>query len=131
VTKLAPRAPLTLHGWPAPEVASLVESLGSVTIAAADAGNGAGGELRLVDTLALGNARIDVLAPGGAGEMRPRYERELANAQAEAERARRKLADTRFVERAPARLVAAEREKAERFEREAAELRARLADLGA
>ena len=128
VTKLAPRAPLTLDGWPIPGVAALVESLGSVTIADGAADDA---ELRLVDTLTAGNARVDVYAPGGAGEQRPRYERELASAEAEVERARRKLADERFVERAPAHLVEAERDKAERFEREAAELRARLADPGA
>jgi valyl-tRNA synthetase len=72
-----------------------------------------------------------VLAQGEAPNLRPRYERELASAEAEVERARRKLADARFVERAPAHLVDAERDKAERFEREAGELRARLADLGA
>ena len=58
-------------------------------------------------------------------------EQELAKAEAEVERARRKLADARFVERAPAQLVEEERDKPERFEREAAELRERLADLGA
>jgi valyl-tRNA synthetase len=129
VTKLAPRAPLTLEGWPLPGVAALVEALGSAVIAnGADAGDA---DLRLVDTLTVSNARVGVFAAGGAGEQRPRYERELASAEAEVERARRKLADARFVERAPAHLVDAERDKAERFEREAAELRARLADLGA
>ena len=49
----------------------------------------------------------------------------------EIERAARKLADERFVERAPAHLVQEERDKLERFEREAAELRERLAALGA
>ncbi|MDX6541269.1 MAG: valyl-tRNA synthetase [Gaiellales bacterium] len=131
VTKLAPRAPLTLRGWPRPDVAALVETLGGVAIASAAAADAAADDLLLIDALPLGDARVHVYAPGGAGELRPRYERELGNAEAEIERARRKLADARFVERAPAHLVAAEREKAERFEREAAELRARLADFGA
>ena len=73
---------------------------------------------------------MTVLAPGGAEDLRPRFEHELANAEGEIERARSKLADERFVERAPAHLVEAERDKPERFEREAAELRARLAALG-
>ena len=104
-----------------------VESLGGVST------DGAGdlGELRAVDAFTVGTAPVTVLAPGGAENLRPRFERELAKAEEEAGRARRKLADARFVERAPAHLVEAEREKAERFEREAAELRARLADLGA
>ena len=62
----------------------------------------------------------------GAENLRPRLEQELAKAEGEIERARKKLADERFVERAPAHLVDGEREKLARFEREAAELRARL-----
>ena len=74
---------------------------------------------------------MDCVAFGGAENLRPRLEQELAKAEGEIERARKKLADARFVERAPAHLVDAEREKAERFEREAAELRARLEAVGA
>ena len=55
----------------------------------------------------------------------------LAAARGESERATRKLADERFVSRAPAALVEAEREKAGRFAVEAAELEARLDALGA
>ena len=51
--------------------------------------------------------------------------------RAVSERAARKLADERFVSRAPAALVEAEREKAGRFAVEAAELEARLDALGA
>jgi valyl-tRNA synthetase len=79
----------------------------------------------------VGGVPVTVLAPGGAENLRPRLEQELAKAEAEIERARRKLADARFVERAPAQLVQEERDKLERFEREAAELRERIADLGA
>jgi len=124
---LPPKAPFHVQGWPLAGVSSLVESLGGVSTEAA---NGAG-EWRAVDVFTVGSAPVTVMAPGGAENLRPRFERELAKAAEEAERARRKLADARFVERAPAHLVEAEREKAERFEREAAELRARLADLGA
>ena len=81
--------------------------------------------------LAVGDASVTVLAPGGAEDPRPRFEQELAKAEGEIERAARKLADERFVERAPAHLVREERDKLERFEREAAELRERLAALGA
>ena len=125
--QMPPRAPLFAQGWPLAGVASLVESLGGVT--AGDAGDA--GELRAVDVFTVGAAQVTILAPGAAENIRPRLERELAKAEEEASRARRKLADARFVERAPAHLVEAEREKAERFEREAAELRARLTDLGA
>ncbi|MDX6496021.1 MAG: valyl-tRNA synthetase, partial [Gaiellales bacterium] len=53
----------------------------------------------------------------------------LDEALAELERARAKLANQRFTERAPAELVEAEREKARRFEAEVADLKQRLADL--
>ena len=69
--------------------------------------------------------------PAATDNLRPRFEQELAKAEAEIERARRKLADARFVERAPAQLVEEERDKLERFEREAAELRERLDALDA
>ena len=91
----------------------------------------ADGEWRAVDVIAVGDAPVTVLAPGGADDARPRLEQELVKAEAEIERARRKLADERFVERAPAHLVQEERDKLERFEREADELRERLAALGA
>ena len=81
--------------------------------------------------LPVGGAAVTVLAPGGDDNARPRFEQELAKAEAEIERARRKLADARFVARAPAHLVQEERDKLERFEREAAELRERLDALGA
>ncbi len=126
---LPPRAPLLAQGWPLPRTASLVETLGGVTLAPAD-----GAELdewHFLDAIPVAGTPVNVLAQGGEDSMRPRLERELASAEAEGERARRKLADARFVERAPAKVVDAEREKAERFEREAAELRDRLAALGA
>ena len=79
----------------------------------------------------VGGVPVTVLAPGGAEDARPRFEQELVKAEAEIERASRKLGDARFVERAPAHLVQEERDKLERFEREAAELRERLTALGA
>jgi valyl-tRNA synthetase len=127
VAQLPPRAPLAVQGWPITAVASLVETLGSASAAPADRT----GEWRAVDVIAVGDVPVTVLAPGGAEDVRPRFEQELAKAEAEIERARRKLADARFVERAPAQLVQEERDKLERFDREAAELRERLAALGA
>ena len=121
VAQLPPRAPLALQGWPLAPVAALVESLGGVSTAADGSG-----EWRAVDVIAVGDVPVTVLAPGGAENLRPRLEQELAKAEGEIERARKKLADERFVERAPAHLVDGEREKLARFEREAAELRARL-----
>jgi valyl-tRNA synthetase len=79
----------------------------------------------------VGDVPVAVLAPGGAEDTRPRFEQDLVKAEAEIDRARRKLSDERFVERAPAHLVQEERDKLERFERDAAELRERLAALGA
>jgi valyl-tRNA synthetase len=123
--ELPPRAPLALalpEGSPLESVAPLLAALGGVEIVPPD-GTGV--------PLIVGDTTVHVQAPGLAEALRPRLERRLAEALEEVERARRKLADARFVERAPAHLVEEERDKAERFEREVAELRARLADLGA
>jgi valyl-tRNA synthetase len=128
--KLAPRAPLLVQGWPLAGVDSMLETMGGVTLATAN-GDDAAAEWHFLDAYPVAGTAVNVLAEGGPGDMRPRLEQELAKAESEAERARRKLADARFVERAPGQVVAAEREKAERFELEAAELRVRLADLGA
>ena len=54
---------------------------------------------------------------------------ELATAESELDRAQRKLADARFVERAPAHLVDGEREKAARYAAERDALAARIAAL--
>jgi valyl-tRNA synthetase len=125
--QIAPRQPLVLQGWPLPEVASLVDALAHASTEPADGS----GEWHAVDVLPVGDAAVTVLKPGGADDVRPRFEQELAKARAEIDRASRKLADARFVERAPAHLVQEERDKLERFEREAEELRERLAALGA
>jgi valyl-tRNA synthetase len=126
VAQMPPRAPLALEGWPLAPVAALVEKLGGVSLV-----TDGSGDWRAVDVIAVGDVPVTVLAPGGAENLRPRLEQELAKAEGEIERARKKLADARFVERAPAHLVQEERDKLERFEREAAELRERLAALGA
>jgi valyl-tRNA synthetase len=59
---------------------------------------------------------------------RERLAGELRTAEAEAGRARGKLGNARFVERAPADLVDAEREKLARWEAEAERLRAALGE---
>jgi valyl-tRNA synthetase len=125
--QMSPRAPLAVQGWPLAEVVPLIETLGAASTAEPDGG----AEWRAVDVIPVGDAAVTVLAPGGDENVRPRFEQELAKAEAEIERAGRKLGDARFVERAPAHLVQEERDKLERFEREAAELRERLAALGA
>ena len=64
--------------------------------------------------------------------MRPRFEQELAKAEAEIERAASQARATRASSSARPRTSSQEeRDKLERFEREAAELRERLAALGA
>ena len=71
-----------------------------------------------------------LVAPAGGLDRaaeRQRVEAALADAEAELARAQRQLANERFVERAPADLVEAEREKARRFE---AERDALLDELG-
>ena len=120
---LPPRTPLVMSPAPHPSVAAL------------DAVTEAGAEAlpTLVATL-LADGR-SILLGATAQAVDPALERarlaeELATAASEAERARRKLADARFVERAPAHLVDAEREKAVRYEAEREALAARIALLG-
>jgi valyl-tRNA synthetase len=125
--RMPPRAPLALRGWPLPAVVSLVATLGGTSTAETDGA----GEWRAVDVIPVAGSPVTVLAPGGDDNARQRFDQELAKAEAEIERARRKLGDARFVERAPERLVEGERDKLERFEREAAELRERLDALDA
>ncbi|MFN8109971.1 MAG: valine--tRNA ligase [Thermoleophilia bacterium] len=61
---------------------------------------------------------------------RARLQKTIAAVQGELERAQRMLANEKFTSRAPAELVAAEREKVARFTAELADLRARLESLG-
>jgi valyl-tRNA synthetase len=65
-----------------------------------------------------------------AAELKPRLEADLKTARAEAARAEGKLANERFTSRAPAELVQEERDKVERFTREADQLEGVLAQLG-
>jgi valyl-tRNA synthetase len=61
---------------------------------------------------------------------RAALERELAKLRAERDRAEAMLENERFTSKAPPEVVAAEREKAERFAAEVRALESRLADLG-
>jgi valyl-tRNA synthetase len=72
-----------------------------------------------------------VQGEGLADKLRDRLARRLEEARAERAKADGKLANASFVERAPAEVVAEERERSERFGREAAELEAQLAALDA
>jgi valyl-tRNA synthetase len=58
-----------------------------------------------------------------------RLEEELARVHAELDRARKQLANPRFVQRAPEHLVQAERDKEHRFTMEGLQLEQRLAEL--
>ena len=119
---LPPRTDLVMHPPPHPSVAALD------AVAAADEAV----LPTLVATL-LGEGRSISVGPA-VDAVDPAVERgrlgdEVASAEAELERATRKLADTRFVERAPTHLVAAEREKVERYAAEREALIARIAAL--
>jgi valyl-tRNA synthetase len=126
---LSPRAPLAVElegGADADRLlraADLLGSLGGATL------NGSAESAAVPIT--IGDATLHVRGEGLADALRPRLVDRLAAARTEGERATRKLADERFVSRAPAALVEAEREKASRFALEAAELEARLHALGA
>ena len=63
-------------------------------------------------------------ATGSPAALRERLRKRLADAEAERDKARTKLANARFVERAPAAVVSEERDRVARFGREADELRA-------
>ena len=62
--------------------------------------------------------------------VRGKLESDLKNAKGEVKRAEGKLGNEKFTGRAPAELVQAERDKVERFGREAEQLEAVLAQLG-
>jgi valyl-tRNA synthetase len=83
--------------------------------------------------LALGGAQIRLAVPAGqvdAGAERARLEGELARVEAELGRAEAMLANDRFVSRAPAELVAGERDKVARFAAERDVLRGQIGALG-
>ncbi|HJZ61032.1 MAG TPA: hypothetical protein VKD47_02630, partial [Miltoncostaeaceae bacterium] len=79
--------------------------------------------------LPMGQMTVAVAGVDGRAA-RARIEKQVAEAEAELERARRQLANPRFVDRAPAHLVDAEREKERRYAAELEELRGELQALG-
>ena len=82
-------------------------------------------------TIVMTDAELAVPLAGliDLDEERRRLEREIAKAEAEAQRARGKLANESFTARAPADVVEAERQKAVEWEETAATLRAQLESL--
>ena len=97
------------------------------------------GAIELVDAAAdgpavplpAGAATLHIQGDGLAGKLRDRLAKRLEEARAEAKKAESKLGNAKFVERAPEEVVAEERERVERFTRDAAELEAQLVALDA
>ncbi len=97
------------------------------------------GAIELVDTVAVGPAvplpagaaTLFIQGDGLAGKLRDRLAKRLDEARSEQRKADGKLANAKFVERAPDDVVAEERERSERFGRDAAELEAQLVALDA
>jgi valyl-tRNA synthetase len=78
-------------------------------------------------TVVEGDLTVTAMLPGS---IRAKLEGDLKGARGEVKRAEGKLANEKFTGRAPAELVQAERDKVERFTREAEQLEAVLAQLG-
>ena len=81
--------------------------------------------------LPAGTATLHVQGDGLAGKLRDRLAKRLDEARAEVRKAEGKLGNAKFVERAPVEVVAEERERVERFTRDASDLEAQLAALDA
>jgi len=84
--------------------------------------DGSGGEV--VSSIALDGATVEILPSDtfDPAEARARIDAERGRLRTEIERARGKLANKGFTDKAPPELVQTEREKLERFEAELAEL---------
>jgi len=97
------------------------------------------GAIQLVETAADGPAvplpagavTLHIQGDGLAGKLRDRLAKRREEALAEHKKAEAKLGNAKFVERAPTEVVEEERERSERFARDAAELEAQLAALDA
>jgi valyl-tRNA synthetase len=126
--ELGPRAPLTatLSGSADAVLAEapLLAALGAVELVETAAAGPA-------VPLPAGAATLHVQGDGLAGKLRDRLAKRLDEARAEVRKAEGKLGNAKFVERAPAEVVAEERERVERFTRDAGELEAQLAALDA
>jgi valyl-tRNA synthetase len=83
-----------------------------------------GSDGEVVGSIALEGATVEVLPSDTVDpeEVRARIDAERKRLEAEVERARGKLANKGFTDKAPPELVQSEREKLERFEAELAEL---------
>ncbi len=123
---LGPREPLELAVSGGDDAAhlraqdDLLAGLGRATIVEATAGG---------VPVVVGDARVLVGGGALAVALRGKIERRLAEARGELAKVRAKLANAGFVDRAPAAVVAEERERAERLGREVEALDARLAEL--
>jgi valyl-tRNA synthetase len=125
-----------LRGWRAsrgipPRQALVVEGGHRLTCVLARAEQPSSAE-ELVSRVLLPTGAMGVGVRGAAVDAQAetaRLREELRTAESELERAERKLADARFVERAPDHLVEAEREKAARYGSERDALAARIAEL--
>jgi len=115
------------HRDPAAE-ADMGRAIEIVTAARAEPG----APLEIPDGFA-GAAIVELLAPKPAGDGQPpdrgALERELEKLRAELRRAEGMLGNERFTSKAPPQVVAAEREKAERFAADVRVLESRLAAL--
>ncbi len=126
--ELGPRAPLSAtisgNGDALRGEASLLVALGAIELVETAADGPA-------VPLPAGAATLHIQGDGLAGKLRDRLARRLDEARGEVAKAEGKLGNAKFVERAPAEVVAEERERAERFARDADELEAQLAALDA
>jgi valyl-tRNA synthetase len=86
--------------------------------------DGSGGDAEVVSSINLEGATVEVLPSDTVdpAEARARIDAERERLRAEIQRARGKLANKGFTDKAPPQLVQTEREKLERFEAELAEL---------
>ena len=123
---LGPREPLELAISGGDDAAhlraqsDLLAGLGRATIVEETAGG---------VPVVVGDARVLVGGGALAVALRGKLERRVAEARGELAKAQAKLANAGFVDRAPAAVVAEERERAERLGREVEGLEARLAEL--
>ena len=126
--ELGPRAPLTATLSGSADAvraeAPLLAALGAVELIETAAAGPA-------VPLPAGTATLHVQGDGLAGKLRDRLAKRLDEARAEVRKAEGKLGNAKFVERAPVEVVAEERERVERFTRDASDLEAQLAALDA
>jgi valyl-tRNA synthetase len=113
--KIAPsqRIALTVPDDLDPALVDLLKQLANANVQPGPSGGGLGA--------------VAVEAPGAL--LRERYEREVAKLRDEVARSEKKLSGPNFADKAPADVVAREREKLERYKRELAQVEEALAEL--